>query len=99
MASLSDQKSERLFKLSGLVEKPGEENTPSSFASVGSYLLTPKSGNTLSKKKSVRVAKLVYLIAGVPGFQADPDAECLRKYRLRHESNQCQAVGHQTPGA
>lgn len=41
MASLTDQKSERLFKLGGLVEKPGEKDTPSSFASVGSYLLTP----------------------------------------------------------
>jgi len=40
MASLADQKSERLFKLSALVEKPGAENTPSTFASVGSYLLT-----------------------------------------------------------
>jgi len=40
MASLTDQKSDRLFRLGGLVEKPGEENTPSTFASVGSYLLT-----------------------------------------------------------
>ena len=41
MAAIGDQLSERVFKLNGLVEKPGEENTPSSFASVGSYLLTP----------------------------------------------------------
>jgi len=30
-----------VFKIDGLVEKPGAENTPSTFASVGSYLLTP----------------------------------------------------------
>lgn len=41
MAAISDQVGERTFRLSQLVEKPGEENTPSSFASVGGYLLTP----------------------------------------------------------
>ena len=41
MAAISDQVGERTFKLSQLVEKPGEENTPSNFASVGGYLLTP----------------------------------------------------------
>jgi UTP--glucose-1-phosphate uridylyltransferase len=51
MASLSDQKSERIFKLSGLVEKPGEENTPSTFASVGSYLLTPEIWKYLEQEK------------------------------------------------
>lgn len=51
MASLSDQKSERLFKLSGLVEKPGQENTPSTFASVGSYLLTPEIWKYLEQEK------------------------------------------------
>lgn len=51
MASLADQKSERLFKLSGLVEKPGEENTPSTFASVGSYLLTPEIWKYLEQEK------------------------------------------------
>lgn len=33
---------ERLFKLDGIIEKPGAENSPSSYASVGSYLLTPE---------------------------------------------------------
>ncbi|NTW61480.1 UTP--glucose-1-phosphate uridylyltransferase [Candidatus Saccharibacteria bacterium] len=41
MAEISDQISDRVFQLKGLVEKPGEKNTPSVFASVGSYLLTP----------------------------------------------------------
>jgi UTP--glucose-1-phosphate uridylyltransferase len=41
MVEIGDQLSDRVFKLNGLVEKPGEKDTPSSFASVGSYLLTP----------------------------------------------------------
>lgn len=41
MAEIGTKVSNRLFKLNGLVEKPGEANTPSNFASVGSYLLTP----------------------------------------------------------
>jgi UTP--glucose-1-phosphate uridylyltransferase len=41
MAAITDQADERLFKVSQLVEKPGEEKTPSNFASVGGYLLTP----------------------------------------------------------
>lgn len=51
MASLADQKSDRLFRLSGLVEKPGEANTPSNFASVGSYLLTPDIWPLLEQEK------------------------------------------------
>lgn len=41
MADLGEQLSDRVYKLKGLIEKPGEANTPSTFASVGSYLLTP----------------------------------------------------------
>ncbi|HRN90163.1 MAG TPA: UTP--glucose-1-phosphate uridylyltransferase [Candidatus Saccharibacteria bacterium] len=41
MAEIGNEISERVFKLNGLVEKPGEDKAPSSFASVGSYLLTP----------------------------------------------------------
>jgi len=51
MASLADQKSERLYKLSGLIEKPGAEHTPSTFASVGSYLLTPDIWKYLEQEK------------------------------------------------
>ncbi len=51
MASLADQHSDRLFKLSGLVEKPGAEKTPSNFASVGSYLLTPEIWKYLEQEK------------------------------------------------
>jgi len=41
MAEITDKLSDRVFKIKGLVEKPGEANAPSNFASVGSYLLTP----------------------------------------------------------
>lgn len=51
MASLAAQKSDRLFRLSGLVEKPGAEKTPSTFASVGSYLLTPDIWKYLEQEK------------------------------------------------
>lgn len=51
MASLAEEQSDRVFRLSGLVEKPGEANTPSSFASVGSYLLTPDIWPLLEQEK------------------------------------------------
>lgn len=51
MAILKDEVSERLFELGGIEEKPGEENTPSTFASVGSYLLTPDIWQYLEQEK------------------------------------------------
>ncbi len=51
MASLTDKLSDRLFRLSGIVEKPGEKDTPSTFASVGSYLLTPDIWKYLEQEK------------------------------------------------
>lgn len=51
IASLSDQKSDRLFRISGLVEKPGPEAAPSHFAVVGSYLLTPEIWPIIEKEK------------------------------------------------
>lgn len=41
MAAIGEDLGGRTFKIDELVEKPGEENTPSAFASVGGYLLTP----------------------------------------------------------
>ncbi len=38
---LKNEKSSDLFELSGLIEKPGPEEAPSSFGSVGGYILTP----------------------------------------------------------
>jgi UTP--glucose-1-phosphate uridylyltransferase len=51
IVSLSEQKSERLHRLSGFVEKPGPEAAPSHFASVGSYLLTPEIWPILEQEK------------------------------------------------
>ena len=51
MASLAEEKSERIFRLVGLVEKPGAAHTPSNFASVGSYLLTPDIWQYLEQEK------------------------------------------------
>lgn len=41
IAAIGDELGERTFQLTKLVEKPGEANAPSNFASVGGYLLTP----------------------------------------------------------
>lgn len=41
MVELGEQLDERTFKVKQLIEKPGEEATPSDIASVGGYLLTP----------------------------------------------------------
>lgn len=51
MADVGEQVSDRVFKLNGLVEKPGEANTPSSFASVGSYLFTPEAWQFIAQEK------------------------------------------------
>lgn len=41
MAAIDGQLDDKSFELTQLIEKPGEENRPSNFASVGGYLLTP----------------------------------------------------------
>jgi len=41
MAAVSDDMGNKTFRLKQLVEKPGADKTPSNFASVGGYLLTP----------------------------------------------------------
>ena len=42
MVALGAQTDERTYEVAELIEKPGVENAPSSFASVGGYLLTPE---------------------------------------------------------
>ena len=51
MADIGGEVSDRVFKLNGLVEKPGEKKTPSVYASVGSYLLTPDIIPLIAKEK------------------------------------------------
>jgi len=51
IAELGDKKSERVFRLNSLIEKPGEANALSKFASVGGFLLTPDIFNIISKEK------------------------------------------------
>jgi UTP--glucose-1-phosphate uridylyltransferase len=41
MAAISDDRGEGTFRIAELVEKPGADATPSTFAAVGGYLLTP----------------------------------------------------------
>lgn len=41
MAAIAAEVDDKTFRLTELIEKPGEANTPSAYASVGGYLLTP----------------------------------------------------------
>jgi UTP--glucose-1-phosphate uridylyltransferase len=59
MASIDEQKSDRVFRLTGIVEKPGEANTPSNFASVGSFLLTPDIWPLLEREQVGKGGELV----------------------------------------
>ncbi|HMH70493.1 MAG TPA: UTP--glucose-1-phosphate uridylyltransferase [Candidatus Saccharimonadales bacterium] len=54
MAAIGEDLGQRTFKLNQLVEKPGEANTPSNFASVGGYLLTPDILPIIAKEKADR---------------------------------------------
>lgn len=52
MAVLDKHEStDRLFKLDGIIEKPGAEQTPSTYAAVGSYLLTPDIWQYIEQEK------------------------------------------------
>lgn len=51
MVDIGEKVSEGVYKLKGFVERPGEANSPSNFASAGSYLLTPDILPILAKKK------------------------------------------------
>jgi len=51
MIELGEQLSDRIFRLKDFVEKPGEADTPSNFASAGSFLLTPDILPLVAQKK------------------------------------------------
>jgi len=52
MVEIGDEVSKRVFKVKNFVEKPGEKNTPSNFASAGSFLLTPDILSFVAQKKA-----------------------------------------------
>lgn len=52
MAAIGEDLGSRTFRLNELVEKPGAENTPSTFASVGGYLLTPEILPIIAQEKT-----------------------------------------------
>lgn len=54
MAAIGEDLGGHTFRLSELVEKPGAENTPSTFASVGGYLLTPDILPIIAQEKTGR---------------------------------------------
>ena len=51
MAAIDTKLDSSTFELSQLIEKPGADKTPSSFASVGGYLLTPDILPIIAKEK------------------------------------------------
>lgn len=52
MIDVDGQIDEHTFRVKGLVEKPGAENTPSLFASAGSFLLTPDILHIIEQEKT-----------------------------------------------
>lgn len=52
MAETGEQIDDKTFQLKQLVEKPGAEKTPSNFASVGGYLLTPDIMPIIAQEKA-----------------------------------------------
>jgi UTP--glucose-1-phosphate uridylyltransferase len=51
MAAIDQDLGDGTFRLTQLVEKPGEKDTPSNFASVGGYLLTPDILEIIAQEK------------------------------------------------
>ncbi|HSX34826.1 MAG TPA: UTP--glucose-1-phosphate uridylyltransferase [Candidatus Saccharimonadales bacterium] len=51
MIDIDSQLDDHVFRVKGLVEKPGPEKTPSLFASAGSFLLTPDILNIIEKEE------------------------------------------------
>jgi UTP--glucose-1-phosphate uridylyltransferase len=51
MIDIDSQLDDHVFRVKGLVEKPGPEKTPSLFASAGSFLFTPDILNIIEKEE------------------------------------------------
>lgn len=75
MIDIDDQLDERTFKIKGLVEKPGPQATPSLFASVGSFLLTPDLLKIIEKEK-VGAGNELVLADAINEYAKDNDIYC-----------------------
>lgn len=76
MASIGAQHGERLYQIDKLIEKPGPDKTPSTFASVGGYLLTPGVLPLIAQEK-VDAAGEITLIDSINELaQAEPVYGC-----------------------
>lgn len=68
MVKLGDQLSDGVYKVEQLIEKPGEEHTPSDIASVGGYLLTPEimpilAKETVSARGEIELSEAINVLA------------------------------------
>jgi UTP--glucose-1-phosphate uridylyltransferase len=75
MIDTSGQVDDHTFKVNGLVEKPGPENTPSLFASVGSFLLTPDILEIIEQEKT-GVGGEIVLADAINEFAKTNDIYC-----------------------
>jgi UTP--glucose-1-phosphate uridylyltransferase len=75
MIDTADQVDDHTFKVNGLVEKPGAENTPSLFASVGSFLLTPDILEIIEQEKP-GVGGEIVLADAINEFAKNNDIYC-----------------------
>jgi len=75
MIDTADQISNRVFKVRGVVEKPGPESTPSLFASAGSFLLTPDMLQIIGQEKIGAGGEIV-LADAINEYAKDNDVYC-----------------------
>jgi UTP--glucose-1-phosphate uridylyltransferase len=59
MAAIGDDLGDGTFKINELVEKPGPEKSPSNFASVGGFLLTPDILPIIAEQKTGKGGEMV----------------------------------------
>lgn len=75
MIDTDGQIDDHTFKVNGLVEKPGPENTPSLFASVGSFLLTPDI-IPIIEKEQIGVGGEIVLADAINEYAKTNDVYC-----------------------
>ncbi len=72
---IGEKSGDKTFQVKGLVEKPGPDRTPSLFASVGSYLLTPDIIPILEQEKT-GVGDEIVLADAINELAATKDVYC-----------------------